>query len=260
MLEGENAYFCEKCDKKVDTLKRQCIKRLPRYMMLPLKRFEFDYDKMIRVKVNEYFEFPLEINMEPYTSEGLSKREKIQKAKEEKGEEEAQAIIDEIEKEPSKYPKEYYEYRLSGIVVHSGTADSGHYYSFIKDRENPDSGKWYEMNDSMVRDFDPKEIPAECFGGEDTFTSYNMMQMKSVRYRNAYLLFYERKTPVDVLDEEEKEAEKNQQNTASVTATEVTKNTEDDIEMTGSMSSKGLGVIPSVAINSEIEQKINYEN
>jgi hypothetical protein len=57
--------------------------------MLPLKRFEFDYDKMIRVKVNEYFEFPLEINMEPYTSEGLSKRERIQKAKEEKGEEEA---------------------------------------------------------------------------------------------------------------------------------------------------------------------------
>jgi ubiquitin carboxyl-terminal hydrolase 9/24 len=219
MLEGENAYYCEKCDKKVDTLKRQCIKRLPRYMMLPLKRFEFDYDKMIRVKVNEYFEFPLEINMEPYTSEGLSKRERIQKAKEEKGEEEAQAIVEEIEKEPSKYPKEYYEYQLSGIVVHSGTADSGHYYSFIKDRENPESGKWYEMNDAMVRDFDPKEIPAECFGGEDTFTGYNMMQMKSVRYRNAYLLFYERKTPIEVVDEDVQEAEKsNGQNQASTVA------------------------------------------
>ena len=84
--------------------------------------------------------------------------------------------------------------------------------------------------------------------------------MKSVRYRNAYLLFYERKTPVDVLDEEEKEAEKNQQNTASIATAEVTKNTDEDIEMSGSMSSKGLGVTPSVAINSEIEQKINYEN
>lgn len=235
MLEGENAYYCEKCDKKVDTLKRQCIKRLPRFMMLPLKRFEFDYDKMIRVKVNEYFEFPLEINMEPYTSEGLSKRERIQKAKEEKGEEEAQAIVDEIEKEPSKYPKEYYEYQLSGIVVHSGTADSGHYYSFIKDRENPQSGKWYEMNDAMVRDFDPKEIPAECFGGEDTFTGYNMMQMKSVRYRNAYLLFYERKTPIDVVDEDVQEAEKNQQNQVP----EVSKTNDEDVEMTTSMSSRG---------------------
>ncbi len=66
-------------------------------MIIPLKRFEFDYDKMARVKVNDYFEFPFEINMEPYTSEGLNKRDKIQKAKDEKGKEEAQAIIDDIE-------------------------------------------------------------------------------------------------------------------------------------------------------------------
>lgn len=29
MLDGENAYFCEGCNKKVDTLKRTCIKVLP---------------------------------------------------------------------------------------------------------------------------------------------------------------------------------------------------------------------------------------
>jgi ubiquitin carboxyl-terminal hydrolase 9/24 len=46
MLEGNNAYHCEKCDKKVSTLKRVCIKRLPRYMILVLKRFEFDFDSM----------------------------------------------------------------------------------------------------------------------------------------------------------------------------------------------------------------------
>ena len=52
MLEGENAYYCEKCDKKVDTLKRTCIKKLPKYLIMTLKRFEYDFDKMIRVKVN----------------------------------------------------------------------------------------------------------------------------------------------------------------------------------------------------------------
>lgn len=32
-------------------------------------------------------------------------------------------------------PQDYYKYKLKGIVVHYGTADQGHYYSFIQDRE-----------------------------------------------------------------------------------------------------------------------------
>jgi hypothetical protein len=28
-------------------------------------------------------------------------------------------------------PEGYYKYNLKGIVVHYGTADQGHYYSFI---------------------------------------------------------------------------------------------------------------------------------
>ena len=45
-----------------------------------------------------------------------------------------------------------------------GVADSGHYYSYIKDRES--SGvKWMEFNDNIVRNFDEKNIPNEAFGG-----------------------------------------------------------------------------------------------
>ena len=266
MLEGDNAYFCEKCDKKVDTLKRTCIKKLPRYLILPLKRFEFDYDRMIRVKVNDYCEFPLDLNMEPYTQEGLSKRERIQKLKEEKGEDdEVQQLIQEIEREPLKYPKEYYEYSLSGIVVHSGTADSGHYYSFIKDREHPESGKWYEMNDALVRDFDPKDIPSECFGGEDTFQGYNMMQVKTMKLRNAYLLFYERKTPIDIQSDDEKESEKTISNVSvpiggDEKMVDDTISKEGDIEMDAVMSSRGNITYQPVPLSSDIEQKILYEN
>jgi len=39
-----------------------------------------------------------------------------------------------------------YEYELIGVTVHTGTADGGHYYSFIRDRLNKsESGqdKWY---------------------------------------------------------------------------------------------------------------------
>jgi ubiquitin C-terminal hydrolase len=28
-------------------------------------------------------------------------------------------------------PENYYKYKLKGIVVHYGTADQGHYYTFI---------------------------------------------------------------------------------------------------------------------------------
>lgn len=67
MLEGDNAYYCDKCEKKVNTLKRICIKRLPRMLILVLKRFKFDLETMQKIKVNDYCEFPHFLNMEPYT-------------------------------------------------------------------------------------------------------------------------------------------------------------------------------------------------
>lgn len=46
MLEGDNAYYCEKCEKKVTTLMRCCIKAMPNILFLVLKRFEFDFETM----------------------------------------------------------------------------------------------------------------------------------------------------------------------------------------------------------------------
>ena len=63
MLDEENQYFCEKCDKKVDALKRTCLKQCPRYLIVTLKRFEFDYDTMTRVKFNDYFAFDSDIDI-----------------------------------------------------------------------------------------------------------------------------------------------------------------------------------------------------
>eukprot|EP01052_Picozoa_sp_SAG31_P086604 SAG31_NODE_47300_length_251_cov_0.546053_1_plen_40_part_10 len=40
------------------------------------------------------------------------------------------------------------------MVIHSGTAVTGHYYSFIKDRSDPDGG-WFRYDDSIVTQFDP---------------------------------------------------------------------------------------------------------
>jgi len=43
-LAGGDAYRCDKCNAKVDTYKRACIKRLPNTMAFVLKRFELDYE------------------------------------------------------------------------------------------------------------------------------------------------------------------------------------------------------------------------
>ncbi len=57
-LDGDNAYYCERCDKKVSAVKRVCLKALPNYLIVTLKRFEFDFNTMTKLKINEYCEFP----------------------------------------------------------------------------------------------------------------------------------------------------------------------------------------------------------
>lgn len=165
MLEGENAYFCEKCEKKVNTLKRCCVKRMPNILFLALKRFEFDFDTMSKVKVNDYCEFPLELDMTPYSQQELARQDLIKKM-DEKNLSADDLNEDQMHILKSKVPDNYYKYKLKGIVVHFGTADQGHYYSFIQDRENKDAG-WFEFNDTLVKEFDPSEIPEETYGGDD---------------------------------------------------------------------------------------------
>lgn len=106
LLEGADAYYCEKCAKKVVTVKRLCVKKLPPILGIQLKRFEYDFERVCPIKFNDYFEFPRDLDMEPYTVTGLAKLE---------GE-----IIDCDSDTCS--PDMCTKYKLSGIVVHSGQA------------------------------------------------------------------------------------------------------------------------------------------
>lgn len=114
LLEGADSYFCEKCAKKVVTVKRLCVKKLPPILGIQLKRFEYDFERVCAIKFNDYFEFPRDLDMEPYTVSGLAKLE---------GE-----IID-CDLDPSNADIST-KYKLSGIVVHSGQA-SGDFLLYL---------------------------------------------------------------------------------------------------------------------------------
>ena len=77
-------------------------------------------------------------------------------------------------------------YELVGVVVHSGQASAGHYYSFIKDRKRGGSGstssmdgssksRWFKFNDTSVEEFEMTDstLEAECFGGTYKAKSYD---------------------------------------------------------------------------------------
>lgn len=168
-LEGDNAYFSEEAGYKVDAVKRTCVSRLPETLIFVLKRFEFDFDTMQKVKVNDFCEFPMHLNMYPYTKEGVDS---------------GSDGVGGVE----------FEYELCGVVLHAGVADSGHYSSLVKVVEDDKRAEWYEFNDSLVKPFAEDDIPCEAFGARQSEDDRGMAYGNHTK--NAYLLFYERATTV----------------------------------------------------------------
>ncbi|XP_051564646.1 probable ubiquitin carboxyl-terminal hydrolase FAF-X isoform X6 [Myxocyprinus asiaticus] len=204
LLEGANAYHCEKCNKKVDTVKRLLIKKLPPVLAIQLKRFDYDWERECAIKFNDYFEFPRELDMEPYTVAGVAKLEGSDVHPEN------QQVVQ--QNEPSEpEPPCSSRYRLVGVLVHSGQASGGHYYSYIIQRNGSggegERNRWYKFDDGDVTECkmdDDEEMKNQCFGGEYMGEVFDHM-MKRMSYRrqkrwwNAYILFYER---MDTLDKD----------------------------------------------------------
>ena len=69
LMDNENCIFCDQCNKKFPAVKSQSFKKLPRILIFVLKRFEFDAATMEKVKINDQYEFPLELDMTDYLYE-----------------------------------------------------------------------------------------------------------------------------------------------------------------------------------------------
>ncbi|KAI0481445.1 hypothetical protein F4859DRAFT_419896 [Xylaria cf. heliscus] len=163
IMEGDNKYKCSTCDRHVDAVKRACLKDLPDNLIFHLKRFDFNLRLLQRSKINDYFPFPTKIDMQPYTVEHL--------------------------RNPS-CSADPDVFELVGVLVHSGTAETGHYYSFIRERPTNSETSWVEFNDDIVTSWDPLQMENACFGGTD-HRQYDNGNIYEKVY-SAYMLFYQR--------------------------------------------------------------------
>ena len=162
LMNGDNCIFCPQCKKKIPAVKSQKFKTLPRMLIFVLKRFEFDYDTLKKVKINDYYEFPQELDMSKY-------------------------LMDKNEDK-----RDMNKFILKSVVVHMGNSEQGHYYAFIR----KEGDKWYQFNDTEVTPFDISLLEEETFGGEEIFYTNGNKQI-SQKNRSAYLLFYEKKNQND---------------------------------------------------------------
>ena len=213
-LTGDNQYYCEEVDAKVDALKGVQIRKFPKILTISLLRFDFDFEKMTLAKLNEKFKFPLELHLNQYlTDDSDQKGEDI-------------------------------DYELLSCIIHIGNVGGGHYKAYIRDyanegtwdfdlydREeekkenkkdqgvgtsddaedkkdeskeddkidyngdfplpykNPELGKnWYEFNDSFVRPIVAGRLESQFGNGSSN--------------QNAYILIYKRKNDKDVVEYE----------------------------------------------------------
>ena len=155
-------FNCSECKQRVNITKRVCLGGLPPVVIMHLKRFELNYETFQHEKLNNRFVFPLDVNLEPYTIEGLARIEK-EASKQQlpvaangvpldavhsgaNGDQSANgtdvpssqqphSASDEVTEDIK--PAGYYDYELVGILIHTGNSTSGHYYSFVKDRCTP---------------------------------------------------------------------------------------------------------------------------
>ena len=119
ILDGDEKWFCDKCNQKVKAISKISIWRLPQYLILSLGRYQYVPSLHKR---NTKIDYPLEnLNMSPFYSG---------------------------------FESNSLKYNLYAVGLHIGNPMGGHYISF---RKNPDNN-WYNFNDQSVSQISPNVV------------------------------------------------------------------------------------------------------
>ncbi|XP_010491235.1 PREDICTED: ubiquitin carboxyl-terminal hydrolase 12 isoform X2 [Camelina sativa] len=169
-LEGDNKYHAEGHGLQ-DAKKGVLFIDFPPVLQLQLKRFEYDFMRDTMVKINDRYEFPLELDLDREDGKYLSP--------------DADRSVRNL-------------YTLHSVLVHSGGVHGGHYYAFIRPTL---TDQWYKFDDERVTKEDLKRALEEQYGGEEelpqTNPGFNNPPFKFTKYSNAYMLVYIRDSDKD---------------------------------------------------------------
>ncbi|KAF9676494.1 hypothetical protein SADUNF_Sadunf08G0007800 [Salix dunnii] len=166
-LEGDNKYHAEQHGLQ-DARKGVLFIDFPPVLQLQLKRFEYDFMRDIMVKINDRYEFPLQLDLDRENGKYLSP--------------EADRSVRNL-------------YTLHSVLVHSGGVHGGHYYAYIRPTL---SDQWFKFDDERVTKEDIKRALEEQYGGEEELAQinpgFNNSPFKFTKYSNAYMLVYIRES------------------------------------------------------------------
>lgn len=151
--------------------------KFPNVLQLHLRRFEYDPMHDATVKINDRFEFPVDLDLTPF-------------------------LADVEETDRVSLPK----YTLHSVFVHLGGHNGGHYYAYV--RPDPKKNQWYKFDDETVTKATEKDAVENNFGGPQPsqFPQYGNYA-NNARPHNAYMLVYVRSSDVGELLPEVKDVD-----------------------------------------------------
>lgn len=179
-MDGDNQYNTEEFGKQDAEMGVEFIE-FPSVLHLHLRRFEYDYETGMMIKINDRFEFPEEIDLSPYLAKDA--------------------------KEGNSNANKSNIYDLYGVLVHFGSYESGHYYAFLRTSTDP---QWYKFDDCCVTKEIPKMAIQDNFGGSiypnyaskvqnsplGGYAGYAYQYARMKRY-SGYMLVYVRRDDAD---------------------------------------------------------------
>lgn len=121
------------------------FQHLPSRLVFHLKRFDYSYSAGITLKINEHFSFPQTLDMSEFLY--CSSKDPPSTA--------TSSTHDSPDTQ---------SFTLSGVIVHKGSADSGHYYSLVRRLRDDGLSEWLMFDDAKVTSFDIARLENVCFG------------------------------------------------------------------------------------------------